>query len=146
MELSRSVTWSPALGNRVSVTSKDCHCRGDQTNGRILRAACSGIRTKDAGLLTTPRGAADVSRRSSKHRGSAGGGSWRIRSVKAFCVLHRVRCKALQIGPWSGRMRTTQYKAGVLNTRSSVFDAYDQGRACIAPGLQPKAAATIRVG
>jgi hypothetical protein len=51
-------------------------------------------------------------------------------SVKAFYVLHRVRCKALQIGPWSGRMRTKQAKAGVLNTRSGVFDADDPGRAC----------------
>ena len=51
-------------------------------------------------------------------------------SVKAFYVLHRVRCKALQIGPWSGRMRSKQAKAGVLNTRSGVFDAGDPGRAC----------------
>jgi hypothetical protein len=24
------------VGTRVSVTSKDCHCRGEQTNGRVL--------------------------------------------------------------------------------------------------------------
>ncbi len=40
-------------------------------------------------------------------------------SVKALYVLHRVRCKALQIGPWSGRMRTKQAKAGVLNTEQN---------------------------
>ena len=51
-------------------------------------------------------------------------------SVKAFYVLHRVRCKALQTGPWSGRMRTTHNKVGVLNVRSGVFDTDDPGRDC----------------
>jgi hypothetical protein len=50
-------------------------------------------------------------------------------SVKPFYVLPRVRCKALKIGPWSGRMRTKRNKAGVLNTRTGVFDADDPGRA-----------------
>ena len=51
-------------------------------------------------------------------------------SVKAFYVLHRVRCKALQLGPRSGRMQAKQNNAGVSNTRSGVFDADDPGRAC----------------
>ncbi len=62
-------------------------------------------------------------------------------SVKAFYVLHRVRSKALQIGPWSGRMRNKQNKAGVLNTRSSVFDADDPGRACNRKRMMCEAAA-----
>ena len=51
-------------------------------------------------------------------------------SVKAFYSLHRVRCKALKLGPRSSGLRTTRNEAGALSTRNDVFDADDPGRAC----------------
>ena len=51
-------------------------------------------------------------------------------SVKAFFSLHRVRCKALKLGPRPSRLRTTRNEAGTLSTRNDVFDADDPGRAC----------------
>ena len=51
-------------------------------------------------------------------------------SVKAFYSLHRVRCKALHIGPRSSGMQTTRNNAGASTASSSGFDVDDPGRAC----------------
>ena len=51
-------------------------------------------------------------------------------SVKAIYSQHRVRCKALKLGPRSSGLHTTRNVAGARSTNNEVFDADDPGRAC----------------
>ncbi len=147
--------------SRVSVISVDCHCRGEQsqqTNGRILGTGCSGMRTKDAHLRTTPRGATGVSRRRVTSCDLPMGGrsphSSRQRCNQVLSGIPRITAEVLDADHWgndqrvgesllcltprtlqssqnnprSCRMRTTQNKARVLHTSRGGFDADDPGR------------------
>ena len=51
-------------------------------------------------------------------------------SVTAFYSLHRVRCRVLNMGPWSSRLRTERNKAEKSTATSGIFDSDDPGRAC----------------
>ena len=51
-------------------------------------------------------------------------------SVKAFYSQHRVRCKALKLGPRSSVVHTRRNVAEARRTSNEVFDADDQGRTC----------------
>jgi hypothetical protein len=51
-------------------------------------------------------------------------------SVKAFYSQHRVRCKALKLGPRSSVVHTRRNVAEAHSTSNEVFDADDPGRTC----------------
>ena len=51
-------------------------------------------------------------------------------SVKAFYSQHRVRCKALKLGPRSSVVHTRRNVAEARSTSNEVFDADDPGRTC----------------